>query len=399
MPNPPNNTLTLGVVTTSFPVPSHPASGVFVERLVAHLPADIRVQVLIPCADVPISSDNPTAYQLNCFRYGPRTWQRLAHRPGGLPEAWRRRDPALLLLPLFLPALFIGCLRLAGQVDLLHGNWSLPSLIAAIAARLRGKPAIATLRGADINRAQDSWLFQIMLRACLAWNIKIVVVSQAMHQQLQNQFAHYAKKIAFIPNGVAVPDHCSRTQWHHPYRLVTVGSLIPRKRLETILNALAHSAAPQDSQLRIIGDGPDRRALEQLAAELGISARVDFVGSLAPEQVAAQLQWADTFVFASESEGRPNVILEAMAAGLPIMATDIPGVTELLEPDAGCLYPVGEVAALADGLAHLHANPAFALRLGSHARQRIEQSGLSWTAAGERYAELYRQALVEYGKN
>jgi hypothetical protein len=75
--------LRVGIITSSFPVPSNPSSGIFVERLVAHLPDSIQATVLTPCPDSALPRPKGRAYSLTCFNYGPRRWLRLAHRPGG----------------------------------------------------------------------------------------------------------------------------------------------------------------------------------------------------------------------------------------------------------------------------------------------------------------------------
>ena len=383
--------LRVGIVTSSFPVPANTSSGIFVERLVAHLPDSIRATVLTPCPDSALSKPDGRAYTLTCFKYGPRSWLRLAHRPGGLPDAWRRRDPALLLLPLFLPALFIGCLRLAGRVDVLHGNWSLPAVIAAVAGRVRGRPAIATLRGEDISRAEGSPLFRWLLASCLALNERTVVVSESMRDHLHREFPKYTARIEFVPNGVLSGEGVARSAFRSPLRLITVGSLIHRKRLETLLQALAHPACPAETVLRVVGDGPERGSLESTARSLALGSRVEFVGGVPPEQVAKHLCWADIFVFGSESEGRPNAVLEAMAEGMPILATDIPGVRELIGSGAGLLYPVGDSTTLAQAISTVSTDPQSAHTLGREAKARIERSGLTWPAAGFRYAALYRE--------
>jgi glycosyltransferase involved in cell wall biosynthesis len=104
------------------------------------------------------------------------------------------------------------------------------------------------------------------------------------------------------------------------------------------------------------------------------------------------------FVFASGSKGRPNAILEAMAAGLPIIAKDIPGVRELRGPAGGILFPVGDVTALVKGPGRLRTELKFAQSLGREARARIDQVGLSWPASAARYSSIYRQVLAEAEK-
>ena len=383
----------VGLVTTSFPVASNPSSGIFVQRLVEQLPIGVSATVLTPDGQSTAIVDPNAAYNLECFSYGPRKWMRLAHHPGGIPEALRRRDTAILLLPLLVPAMFLACLRLASRVDVVHGNWSAPGLIAAIAARIRGRPAIVTLRGEDITRSESSMLFRAILRACLAMNCRTVVVSESMRDSLRRRFPSRAKEIEFIPNGVSINLSGRRPQFHMPLRLVTVSSLIRRKQVSTLLEALTYPGAASTAVLRIVGDGPERETLESTAIDLGIANRVEFVGGVPPDQVEGHLAWSDMFVFSSESEGRPNAILESMAAGLPTVATNIPGVRELLRPDRGMLFPVGDAGGLAQCIDALATDPTIAQAMGHSALATIRNSGLTWASTAERYSKLYRDLV------
>lgn len=387
--------LTVGFVTTSFPVVGQPESGIFVERLVASLSCSVFVIVLTPGADADPLPRIGAQYQVEPFAYGPKAWMRLAHRPGGIPDAMRRRDPALVLLPLLLPAMFIGCLRLAGRVDVMHGNWSVAGVVAAIAARLRGRPSVVTFRGDDVTRAERSRLFRWVLRFCITWNYRTIVVSESMGETLRRWFPRQRAKISFIPNGVSLVEEAVRPRFHSPLRLLVVASLIRRKRLDTLIAGVADLTQDTPVILRIVGDGALREELAAQARRSGVDDCVEFVGSTPPEMVQKQMVWADIFVFASESEGRPNVVLEAMASGLPIVATAIPGVQELLGDDAGLLFPVGDAEAFARQVRVLVSHPEKAFAMGDRGKASIKNSDLTWDAAGRRYAEVYLSALKE----
>lgn len=388
--------LSVGLVTTSFPLTKASASGVFVERLAAHLSRLMMVRVLVPCPCDSANLKSDETYSVGCFVYGPQRWQRLAHHPGGIPDALRRRDPALLLLPFFVPAMFLACLRLAGRVDVIHGNWSAPALIAAVAAACRKKPAVATLRGEDVNRARASTLFRTVLRMCMRMNQAVVVVSQSMREELKALYPQFAHKILFIPNGVDIVPLKRHGGIRAPMHLLTIGSCIRRKRLDVILRALSEAKLAGKMILRVVGDGAERPRLEQMAQAMNLTHSVEFIGSVPPSQIVNQLQWADVFVFASESEGRPNVILEAMAAGLPIVSSNIAGVAELLPRGIAMLYPVGDHRSLAAHLLALLEDHESVSRYGALARQRIVDLGLTWTNCGAQYASLYKK-VCDYG--
>ncbi len=123
-----------------------------------------------------------------------------------------------------------------------------------------------------------------------------------------------------------------------------------------------------------------------------------FAGAVSPDDIERHLQEADIFLFSSESEGRPNAILEAMAAELPIAATDIPGVRELVGEDGGLLFPVGDAQTLARGVETLLADPIAARSMGRRAGRKIKEGGLTWEVAARRYVALYQDAVEHSGK-
>ena len=353
--------------------------------------------VLVPGVDADIQPQSGKPYRVEFFKYGMRRWQRLAHYPGGIPDVIRRCDPAILLVPFFIAAMFLSCVRLAGKVDIMHGNWSVPGLVAALAARIQRRASITTLRGEDVNRAERSRVFGWLLKSTLRLNDHVVVVSESMKDRLELRFPHLADHVVFIPNGVSIKGLKNRPFFRSPLRLLTVGSLIHRKRIETLLHALYYMQKFVDVKLRIVGEGPERAILEEKTYRLSIQNKVEFVGSTAPEEVEQHLRWADIFVFASESEGRPNVVLEAMAAGLPVVATDISGVRELLCKNAGLLFPVGDALALVKCVQKLIENPERARNMGYKARHQIEKAGLTWDSAAIQYIDLYKDAISRSG--
>jgi glycosyltransferase involved in cell wall biosynthesis len=386
-----NGPVRVGIVTTSFPVEGNPASGIFVQRLASSLPESVDATVLIPRPATRPPDRSGQGFRVTTFSYAPRKWSRLAHEPGGIPDALRRRDPVVLIIPFLVMAMFLACLRLAGRVDVIHANWSLPGLLGGISAKLRGRAAITTLRGSDVTRAQGSRIDRWILGACLATNDRTITVSQAMLDSVRAAFPTYADRVEFISDGVeSLPPRGGRGL-SSPLRLVTVSNLVRSKRVDTLLTMLGDPACPADAVLRVVGDGPERTALERMALARGVRERVEFVGRVPPDEVSRHLQWADIFVFASESEGRPSVVLEAMAAGLPVIASDIPGTRELLHPTAGILLPVGDATGLAEAVRKLRREPGLVRDLQIAGPTRIAELGLSWHATGHRYAELYRR--------
>ncbi|NYZ17918.1 glycosyltransferase [Azospirillum sp. RWY-5-1] len=171
-----------------------------------------------------------------------------------------------------------------------------------------------------------------------------------------------------------------------PLRLLVVGRLVRQKGVDLILEAMARTPVPLD--LTVVGDGGARPALEAQAAALGLQTRVRFAGWLERTALPDAYRAADLFVFPSRDEGMPNVVLEAMATGLPVAATDIAGNRDLVvDGETGFLLPVDDVAALTAALERLAANPDLRRRMGAAGRRRVVER-FSWAAVATAYRGL-----------
>lgn len=387
--------LELLVLTTSYPLDDESTSGVFVARLVQHYPADVRAVVLTP-SDTRLRavSSRGTGAAVRMFRYAPRRLQVLAHDPGGIPAALKRNRWTYLLVPLFLLSMFSHVLWRVRAAQLIHANWAICGLIAGLAGRLLGKPVITTLRGEDVMRTRHAGLDRLILFGCLKLSNRVVAVSEEIRDWIRSTFPSCADRISLIENGVE-PAFFEAGESRiinagQCFRLLYIGSLIPRKNVDLILHAVEKLGRSVEASLIIVGDGAERPRLEELAHRLGIAHKVKFEGQIAPDGIPDLLAEADAFVLASRSEGRPNVVLEAMASGLPIVATDIPGVRELVATqEIGLLFPVGDSDRLAACIQALASNPALGQALGGNARQFMIERGLTWDNAARKYHRLF----------
>lgn len=378
------------LLTTSFPLRDEDTSGVFLRRLAEAMEKLFEVSVVTPAGP---ERPGEQSYRLCAVRYAPRKWQCLAHSDGGIADAIRRRDPKLAFLIVLVPALFVRTWLEARRANLVHGNWSIPSVIGAAAAICAGRPAVATLRGDDVTRAKSSWLFRAFLNLAVRLNDRVFCVSEAMTEDVQSLYPGHSAKIHFVPNGVTSEVIRSPGEFHFPIRLVTVGSCIARKRQDLIIKAMSEPGLSNQFSLEVIGDGPLRQELMELAANLGLKHQVHFVGSLPPDRVAHELAKADIFVLSSESEGRPNALLEAMACGLPAVASDIDGVRELLSEGCGQIFEPGSCSDLARVLGQLAANEKEAGRQGASARLKLRNLGLTWENSAACYLAHYESLL------
>ncbi len=282
--------------------------------------------------------------------------------------------------------------------DLIHVHSAKAGALGRLAARWLGVPVIYTVHGfafkpaAAAHRRTASRVAEWLLAPLTT---RLVCVSEA-EQRLAGQLPVGAGRISVIRNGIA--DTPLRAAPAEPLRrIVMVARFAAPKRPDTLIHAFA-SAGLSDCELVIAGDGPDRAAMRALADQLA-PGRVSLPGNT--DDIAALLASAQIFVLASDHEGLPLSVLEAMRAGLPVVATDLPGVREQLGPErADTLVPAGDADALATMLAALAAAPDRRQTLGRANRERWQRAfGLESmaTATWALYQDVLRDAAGTRG--
>lgn len=216
------------------------------------------------------------------------------------------------------------------------------------------------------------------------------VVSQAVLDSVRHYPRAYRSRLVLIRNGVMTPSspvdrEAVRRRWSLPLDrplLVNIGRLDSKKNQRVLLEALAALA---DAHAVIIGEGDERVELERCARRLGVEGRVRLLGELPWEEASAVLRSADVFVFPSLFEGMPMALIEALTAGLPIVASDIPANREAVA-DAGILVAGSCVTDVVDAVREIIERPEVARRLSARARSRSE--AFSATSMVNGYLEL-----------
>jgi len=246
-----------------------------------------------------------------------------------------------------------------------------------IYANIFGLPAAATAcvpvrigNRREIN--PDKSLAMIALqRAAYAFAHRIVANSDAAATRLRHERVAHAA-IDVIPNGIDVAAFAAPPRGRPLRRVITVANLRPEKAHEILIDAAASLVATHPGlEFHVVGDGPRLAELTALAAARGMGDRVRFFGHR--DDVPALLRESDIFVLPSRSEAFPNGLIEAMAAGLPVVATAVGGIVELVRHgENGLLVRPGDSRDLANAIQQLVDDPRRAAALASQARRTIE---------------------------
>ncbi len=381
-------------VTTLYPNAATPNHGVFVEnRLHAWLAhADGEARVIAPVPWFPSTAPVFGRYA----------------RHAAAPTREVRRGVEIVHPRYFLPpklgmdfapaALERTILRAARAMfaegydfDLIDAHYLYPDGVAAVrVAQLLGKPVILTARGSDVTLLATFPRQRAMMLDAILKADAVVAVAAALKDALVRLGAP-AEKITTLRNGVDLDQFRPLDRQAIRHRLgldgpviASVGALVTRKGHDIALRAIADM--PQ-ATLLIAGEGPDMSALQSLARKLRVADRARFLGAVPHEDLAEVYNAADALALASTREGWPNVLLESMACGAPVVASDVGGVREVVRsPDAGRVVAARTPEAFAAALRDV---------IGSADRgaTRRYAEAHSWRATSEGLSEIFDGAV------
>lgn len=237
-----------------------------------------------------------------------------------------------------------------GRPDVLHTHFYFMGAIAANLPKLTGIPMVHTEHSSKLNKSLESIssLDKKLAKKAFAAASVITAVSTAYASVLAQNFAVRAQ---VLPNVVALSlsgtSTSSVTEGEPitPFTWISVGRLIASKGMSTLLDAFANTLQQcPNQQLWIIGDGPQKVALQNQIEQLGIQDKVELLGAMPREQVQAHLTNAHAFVLLSESETFGVSYIEALAMGLPVVATACGGPSDFVNDSNGLMVPIGDAA-------------------------------------------------------
>ena len=251
-----------------------------------------------------------------------------------------------------------------------------------------------------LKNAVHRWLREFMQKCQ-----HIVIPSESMKEILIRNYG-LEERYTVIPTGMDLePYRCAEWEslrqekgWQDKTVLISVGRLAPEKNWDTLLHAFA-KVCPQYPNLRLvlIGDGPAKETLEALAAELGIAEHVTFTGPLPFAEVPCYLKAADAFTFASVTETQGLVTMEAMAAGLPVVAVDGSGTRDIVDHGKQGFLVENDADALAEGIKKLLSDPQQIKRFSSNALKKASTFDIN--QLGKQLVSVYEQAIQDKKEN
>lgn len=300
--------------------------------------------------------------------------------------------------PKVVPAAFAAFRSVRPHVLHANGLYFQTSIAATVLRHSKGVPLVTTVHigsaGAlpAVVRIATGVYERVVGRAILRASSRVVAVSQAVAEHARS-LGVPPERISIVPNGVDLARFRAETDRSEPPMVLFMGRLIQNKGPQLLLEALASLAADGTPfRAALVGDGPLRPRLARFAARSGIGNRVTFAGHVA--DVESWLRRADILVRPSSTEGMSLAILEAMAAGVCVVASDIPENVELLRGGRlGRLFPVGDKRGLITALQAVLTDADLRRRLGT-AGQLVARD-YSWDRAADKLVDILSAVATE----
>lgn len=257
------------------------------------------------------------------------------------------------------------------KIDVLHANFGFPDGVCTFRlAKKLGVPYVITEHQAELNLYLSKNYLNKMMLPAYAHSHKVIAVSEHTKEIL---LKHGALKgnIEVLPNGIDIDLFIPKGEKREIKKLIYVGYLVQHKGVQILLKALAE-VGDSSLSLSIIGDGVYRSELESLSKSLGLAKQVSFLGAKNAQQVAELYQEHDALVHPSFIESFGITVIEAMACGLPVLATENGGSEYIVTEDTGIIVPIKDVKALAEGIKQLLAKDWERKRIREYATEHYD---------------------------
>ncbi|GAC1638931.1 MAG: glycosyltransferase [Herpetosiphon sp.] len=400
------------MLTSSYPKWDGETTAPFIEEIAAHVAEQgHEVHVVLPYRHDLRRTARERGVYLHPYRYAPVRSLEVWGYAAGLRGDVDLKLATVFAAPLGLWQSWRALLALTGaaRFDLVHGHWALPNgAVAAMVARRRRLPLVLSLHGSDVYFAERN----AALALSAGWTARQAAEITACSGDLAARMVGLGAdpgSVSVVPYGVDadrfVPDDGQQTREQlgiapgQPV-LMWISRMVYKKGVHVLLQALPLVLREHPHCVLVLGGYGDLHdALVEQAARLGISDQVRFPGTIPHDRVNRFWNAADVVVVPAvhdqrgNVDGLPNMLLEAMSSGRPIVASRVAGIPQVIEDGVhGLLVPEGDAPALAAAINTLLADTGRAAALGRAARARVERE-LRWPQIAARFEAVYERAL------
>jgi glycosyltransferase involved in cell wall biosynthesis len=394
------------ILTSTFPRWNGDEEPPFVYELSRRFQKKFEIYVLAPHAAGCLSEEILNGINIKRFRYFFSRWEKLAYQGGILSNL--KNNPWLYgLVPFFLMAEYFVLIRMLRRhrFDLIHAHWIIPQGLMALLARpfAKSKPALlCTSHGGDLYGLRGR--FFTGLKSFVLKHINMLtVVSRAMLDNIQSMGVD-PKKVSVIPMGVELKRRfIPPAERKEKHALLFVGRLVEKKGLRHLIEAMPRILEQNPSAyLRVAGDGPEKIALEQRIAELGINNSIQFLGPICNEDLPPFYQTSNIVIFPSviaadgDREGFGLVLVEALGCECALVVSDLPAMQDIIiDGKTALVVPQKNEKLVADRVNELLDNSALQKSIGKAGRQFVLEH-FDLDRIGEKYLDLIESSISSF---
>lgn len=385
------------LLTTSFPAYKGHFQSPFIFKLSESLSKQQEVHVVCPFyKESKKKEESWGKVKIHRFQYLPKRWQTLLSQ-GGIPSNLKKSFFAKIQFPLFIISFLLRSRKIAKRCDIIHAQWSLSALVGVILKKLYKKPLVLTERGAALNLAMKNSI----TRTVLLWvlNNCDYITANNFEQIEQIKRLGYKDNLLTVPNGVDTDlfkprdKNTARKKLNLPKDkkiVLFVGWFIERKGAIYLLKVAKEL---KDILFVFVGEGPELEKYKRFTSSNNME-NILFTGPKNPDEIPYYMNAADIFVLPSLSEGRPNVVPEAMASGLPVIATKVNGTPEFIDNNKdGVLIDPKSTSSIISSIGKLINDNKFYKRIKSKSRKSIISKKLTWDNCADTFISIYTSLL------
>lgn len=398
-------------ITSSYPRYAGDGAGSFIASLArALVTLGHQVDVVAP-HDPAVEPYDQGGVGVHRFRYAPTQALHIAGHGRALHADQRMK----WVVPALMPGYCLSAARMArrlaraGDHDLIHGHWAVPGgPIAASVAACVNKPLVVSMHGSDVFVIEHNRMYASVARKAFARAARVTACSEDLRTRAIGLGLSRDKTVR-LPYGVDTARYgqgsgaVQRERLGIPLDAPVIGALgrlVAKKGFGTLIEAFsAVIDAHPEAYCVIGGEGDLDQELREAAERLGIGERVRFPGHVGWQDTPDWLAMCDIMTVPSvidangNVDGLPNVLLESMASGRPVIGSDVAGIPSVIDDGRnGLLCPPGDAESLAERLGLLLDDPALRRRLGEQARGDM-LAAYDWSTIAERMVDIYQQAL------
>lgn len=367
----------------------------FVLDLASHMTDEFDVTVLVPASPGVKDTEIMDGVKVIRYHYFPiHKWETLCY-PGAIVPRIKEKKVRILLVPFLFISLYFKLWRILPEYDIIHAHWLIPQ---GIVQSFFKKPYIVTGHGGDVTSLNKGIIKKLKVR-CLKKASHVTVVSNYLKERVEELANYEIEEPSVISMGVDTSRFGKQYRVENYFNqgdkkvVLFVGRLAEKKGVTYLIEAMK----AVDAVLIIVGNGPLHDKLVEQAKDLGN--KVQFGGSKTHDELKTIYASADIFVAPSitakdgDQEGIPTTIMEAMASGLPVIATNTGGISDIVNDGInGFLVPEKDSLAIREKIEEIMNNDELSCKLADHAIK--DSQNFDYQVKAEQYKSLYRTISI-----